>query len=122
MKTLFKGIVWLGVKTEKFDQLSDFYNRILELPLIHEAPGFKIFDLPNGDRIELFAADDKEHAHFTTGPVVGFQVDDIESARKALEEKGVKFVGPIQGKNSKWAHFWGPDGNIYEITNRKTNS
>lgn len=119
MKPLFKGLVWLGVKTEKFDELSNFYSNIVELPLVHEEPGFKVFDLPNGDRIEIFAPDDKEH-RFTTGPVVGFQVKDIEKAKKELEEKGIHFIGEIEGNSSKWAHFRGPDGNIYEMTNRLT--
>lgn len=120
MKPLFKGLVWLGVRTEKFDELSNFYANILELPLIHEEPGFKVFDLPNGDRIELFAAYDESKKHFKTGPVVGFQVDDIEKAKKELEKKGIHFIGGIEGKSSKWAHFIGPDENIYEITNRLT--
>ena len=117
MKALFKGLVWLGVKTEKFDELSNFYSTIIGLPLIHEEPGFNVFDLPNGDRIEIFAANDETH-NFTTGPVAGFQVENIEEAKKELEEKGIHFIGEIEGNSSKWAHFRGPDGNIYEITNR----
>ena len=57
MKTKFKGIVWLGVRTKKFDELVDFYQGKMGLEVIHEAPGFRALDLPNGDRIEIFSVD-----------------------------------------------------------------
>lgn len=118
MKTKLKGLVWLGVRTKKFEKLCDFYENKLRLPIIHDEPGFKVFDLPNGDRIEVFAENYKGKEHFTTGPVVGFAVDNVETARKELEKEGIKFIGPIQGNKTRWSHFYGPDGNIYEITNR----
>lgn len=121
MKTKFKGIVWLGVRTNKFDELVDFYQNKMGLPVAHEKPGFRALDLPNGDRIEIFSEDyksedDKDYAHFSTGPVAGFVVDDIEEAKRDMEAEGIEFVGPIgEGGNSKWAHFRGVDGNIYEL-------
>ena len=35
MKTKFKGIVWVGVRTKKFDQLVDFYQNKMGLPVVH---------------------------------------------------------------------------------------
>ncbi|HZA85533.1 MAG TPA: VOC family protein, partial [Acidimicrobiales bacterium] len=58
-----------------------------------------------------------DHRHFTTGPVVGFAVDDIESARAELEASGIDVLGPIQrGGGLAWLHFRGADGNIWELT------
>lgn len=119
MSIKFKGIFWLGVRTKKFKELSDFYERILELPVIHREKGFSAYDLPNGDRIEVFSEDYKTHTHFTTGPVAGFSVDNVKKVRTEMEKKGIEFIGSIQGNKSKWAHFKGPDGNIYEITAKK---
>ena len=121
MKTKFKGIVWLGVRTKKFDELLDFYQNKMGLPVIHEAPGFCALDLPSGDRIEIFSEDYKsddgnDYKHFSTGPVVGFLVDNIEEAKAEMEAEGIEFIGPVgEGRKSKWAHFRGVDGNTYEL-------
>lgn len=125
MKTKFKGIVWLGIRTKKFDALVDFYQNTMGLPVAHEAPGFKAFDLPSGDRIEIFSEsyeseDGNDYKHFSTGPVAGFLVDNIEEARAEMGAEGIEFIGSIgEGGDSKWAHFKGVDGNTYELKQLK---
>jgi len=61
---------------------------------------------------------DRTHEHFTTGPVAGFLVEDVEGARAELEKAGISFIGPVHryDEHSAWSHFVGPDGNVYEIT------
>ena len=56
--------------------------------------------------------------------IVGFKVlpKDVDIDLDKLEEKGIVFTGPIHGGRpggSSWSHFRGPDGNIYEIKQRK---
>ena len=125
MKTKFKGIVWLGVRTNKFDELLDFYQNKMGLPVAHEAPGFRALDLPNGDRIEIFSEeykseDGNDYKHFSNGPVAGFLVDDIGEAKREMESEGIEFIGLIgKGGSSKWAHFKGVDGNTYELKQLK---
>lgn len=110
-------IVYLGIKTEKFHELSRFFGSTLGLPQDHKEPGFETFLLPDGEKIEIYGTDEppEKHDFYTTGPVVGFEVDDIEEAKKELEQSGVEFLTQIQGNSSRWAHFRGPDGNVYEI-------
>jgi hypothetical protein len=58
-------------------------------------------------------------APISTGPVVGFLVDDVETARKRLEVEGMEFIGPVQTwepTGEAWSHFHAADGNVYEIT------
>ena len=125
MKTKFKGIVWLGVRTKKFDKLLDFYQNKMSLPVVHEASGFKALELPNGNRIALISEeykseDSNDYKHFSTGPVVGFLVENIEEAKAEMEAEGIEFIGPIgESDDSKWAHFRGVDGNTYELTQMK---
>lgn len=120
MKAKFKGIVWLGVRTKKFDELLYFYQNKMGLPVVHEEEGFRALDLPNGDRLEIFSEQYSGYDHFSTGPVAGFLVDNIEEARAEMEQEGIEFIGAIEeGKNSKWIHFHGVDGNTYELTERK---
>ncbi len=125
MKTKFKGIVWLGVRTKKFDELLDFYQNKMGLPVVHNTPGFRALDLPNGDRIEIFSEEYKDengndYQEFSTGPVAGFLVDNIDEAKSEMEAEGIKFIGVIgEGGSSKWAHFRGVDGNTYELKQMK---
>jgi hypothetical protein len=115
MKT--KGIIWLGTRTEHFDQMTDFCRDLLGLTQTFIEPGFAIFDMPNGDRFEVFGPQESTST-FMTHPVAGFLVDDIVAARTKMEAKGIEFIGPIEGDTDdyKWTHFRAPDGFVYELT------
>ncbi len=112
-----KGLSWVGIRTDKFDQMVSFFRDTLQIKSVIEEPGFIAFDLPNGDTVEIFADWYETHKHFTTGPVVGFDVEDIDETRALMEKNGIEFIGSTDGdsKVSRWAHFRGPDGNIYEL-------
>lgn len=111
------GIAWLGTRTGNFQQMVDFCQNILGLPQTSSEHEFSTFDMPNGDRFELFG-DGLPFNTFMTHPVAGFLVDDIVSARAEMEEKGIEFLGPIEGDTDdyKWTNFRAPDGFIYELT------
>ncbi len=95
------------------------FQRGLGLRLELRESGRAMFVFPNGDPVDVFDTGDERYAHFTTGPVVGFLVDDVESAREELEATGV-WVGPVQrGQGFVWAHFRGPDGTLYELQGRE---
>jgi len=68
--------------------------------------------IPSGPR--------SHNPHFTTGPVPGILVDDVDAATEELRAVDVPIVfGPIRGEgddDEAWVHFRAPDGNIYEIT------
>jgi catechol 2,3-dioxygenase-like lactoylglutathione lyase family enzyme len=112
-----KGLVWLGTRTSKFEQMLDFYQNVMGLDTFLKEPGFAILDMPNGDRLEIFGSD-SPHNPFMTHPVVGFLVDDIVAARAEMEAAGVNFMGPIRTGEAgyAWSHFLAPDGFVYELT------
>lgn len=112
-----KGIVWLGTRTNRFDQMTDFCRNLLGLQQRMLEPGFAVFELPNGDLFEVFSADQSMNT-FMEHPVAGFLVDDIVTARAEMEASGIKFLGPIEGDTDdyKWTHFRAPDGFVYELT------
>ena len=113
------GINWLGTRTPSYEGMVAFYRDVLGLELAHEEPGFAVFRCANGDLVEVFGADqDQQHAFFTTGPVAGFQVDDVDSAKRELEAAGIEFLGErgSTDEGHAWWHFRAPDGNVYEIT------
>jgi catechol 2,3-dioxygenase-like lactoylglutathione lyase family enzyme len=119
MDGLVKGLVWVGSRTEHYEEMVAFYRDALGLRLEHEEGEFALFRLPDGSKAEVFGPSDTEHTHFTRGPVAGFLVDDVENARRVLEEKGIEFIGPIhewEPTGEAWSHFRAPDGNVYEVT------
>jgi predicted enzyme related to lactoylglutathione lyase len=113
------GLSWMGIRVTELAAARSFMER---LGLQHERTEgeMSVFTAKNGDTVEMFGPGDEDHRHFDTGPVVGFQVEDIESARKALEAGGVELIGGIErGGGMAWAHFRGPEGFVYELTARE---
>ena len=112
-----KCIVWLGTRTDRFEEMTDFCRSLLGLSQRLLEPGFAVFEMPNGDLLEVFGSDQSMN-QFMSHPVAGFLVDDIEAARAELEAKGIEFIGPIHGDTDqyKWTHFRAPDGFVYELT------
>lgn len=112
-----KGIVWLGTRTERFEQMTDFCRNVFGISQRSIEPGFAVYELPNGDLFEVLGPD-SSYNEFMTHPVAGFLVDDIIAARAEMEAKGIEFLGRIEGdtEDYKWTHFRAPDGFIYELT------
>jgi predicted enzyme related to lactoylglutathione lyase len=114
------GLAWLGTRTAEFDGMVAFLEDVFKLTPAIDEPGFAVFRLGNGDTVEVFGADDEHHAFFTTGPVAGFEVDDVAAAQAEMEAAGIEFFGqPTASPDGyAWSHFRAPDGNVYEITSR----
>lgn len=114
------GLAWLGTRTAEFDGMVAFLKDVFGLTPAIDEPGFAVFRLANGDTVEVFGADDKYHRHFTTGPVAGFEVDDVAAAQAEMEAAGITFFGRPESAPDgyAWSHFRAPDGNVYELTSR----
>jgi predicted enzyme related to lactoylglutathione lyase len=114
-----RELTWVGTRTSNYDAMRTFLSEVIGLPIHHEQPDFANFELPNGDTIELLGPGDLESNHFTTGPVAGLFVDDIDEARAELEASGtVQFLGDTVKADDGWwwAHFTAPDGHIYGLS------
>ena len=115
-----KGISWVGVKTDEFVALGTFRKSVLGLPVLLDRPDFLVFRMPDGDQLELFGPSARHPpAQFASNRVVcGFLVDDLDSARRELEQAGIELLGGPE-RDSKtgyaWQHFRGPDGLVYEL-------
>ena len=114
-----KGLIWLGLRTTQFEEMVKFFRDVMGVQLIRDEPKLAGFQLTNDTLVELYRPEEEFHAFFTTGPVVAFQVDDVDAARATMEAAGIEFIGPIQraGKTS-WNHFRAPDGTVFEILSR----
>ena len=112
-----KGLVWLGTRTNEFDKTVDFFQNVMGFAPFHQGDDVVVLKLPGGEWLEVFGPNDTEHAHFDTGPVGEFLVDDVAASRQELESKGVAFIADTHSWGDyTWAHFKGPDDNIYGIT------
>ena len=110
-----RGIVWMGVQTERFDEMRSFMETLFGAPPPVTEPGFALWDLPTGDLVEIFEQGRKPT--FGAGPVVGFLVDDLDASRADLEAAGAEIVSSYGPNEDGYEaiHFRAPDGNIYEI-------
>ncbi len=53
---------------------------------------------------------------------VGFDVEDIEASRASLVEAGAEQISEIETATdgrSRWCYFRDPEGNVFEITERR---
>jgi predicted enzyme related to lactoylglutathione lyase len=112
-----RRLAWLGVRTDQLGATRTFFEKIFGMSAFAETPDFVAFRLPSGDVVELFSADDPEHAHFQTGPVAGFEVEDVQQSLSELRAAGLAVLTPIlRGKHGDaWIHVRAPDGNVYEL-------
>jgi catechol 2,3-dioxygenase-like lactoylglutathione lyase family enzyme len=113
------GVSWVGVKTDRFDEMATFFREVTGLEAIAERPDFTVFRLPDGDQLEIFGPQGPNPAEqFAHNQVVaGFLVDDIELATKELRDAGVEMIGDRgEGRDGyAWQHFRAPDGKVFEL-------
>jgi glyoxylase I family protein len=113
-----RALVWLGTRTARLDEMRTFWRNLLGSNPTVDTPERAVFVLPSGDRVEL--SKERDHRHFTSGPVAGFLVDDLAATITRLETLGAELLPPASADNSEvhWTHFRAPDGNVYEVTER----
>lgn len=113
-----RGVAWLGVRTDRYAEMTRFCRDVLGLTEVRKDGRFAIYDTSEGDGIELFGPGAPSGpGQFDTNKVVaGFLVDDLAAATRELLDAGVELLG---GRNdaarSSWQHFRAPDGNVYEL-------
>ncbi len=108
---------WVGTRTENFEPTVDFFKSVLGLHPDLDAPGFCVMKLPDGSKVEVFGPESEMNRHFTTGPVAGFLVDDVQAVADELRTRGIEILLVEKDqRGNAWVHFRAPDGNIYEFT------
>jgi catechol 2,3-dioxygenase-like lactoylglutathione lyase family enzyme len=110
-----KGIVWLGTRTARFDEMVAFTRDVLGLELKHAEDGLAVFELPDGETFEVFDEHHPGGGH-PDGVAGGFHVDDAEAAAVELRAAGLEVSEVGNAGPFRWAYFRAPDGNLYEVT------
>ncbi len=112
-----RALSWLGLVSADVERDRAFFVTALGMTCELETDTFAVLTADNGDVIELFKAADPAHAHFTTGPVPGLRVDDLEAAAARVAQAGAELIGAVHtgSRGNRWVHFRAPDGTIFEL-------
>jgi hypothetical protein len=110
------GVGFVGFRTDRFDEMVALFRDGIGLEIVHTAPGATWFRLGTDAQLHVYADTDPDHAFFTTGPVVGVRVDDVDATRLRLEASGVEMLAEVERtESSAWCHVRAPDGTVFEI-------
>ncbi|MDQ2673867.1 MAG: VOC family protein [Chloroflexota bacterium] len=110
------GVGFVGLRTHRFESMVALFRDRIGLAVVHEGPGATWFRLGTDAELHVYADTDPDHAFFTTGPVVGLRVADVDATRAALEADGMRMLTDVERTaSSAWCHFEAPDGTVLEI-------
>lgn len=114
--TSSSGIGFIGFRTDRFEEMVRLFRDLIGLAVVRQAPGATWFRLGTDAELHVYADTDPDHAFFTTGPVVGLRVDDVDATRAVMEAAGLEMLTEIERTDTAaWCHFRAPDGTVLEI-------
>jgi catechol 2,3-dioxygenase-like lactoylglutathione lyase family enzyme len=118
VKTL--RLAWLGIRTDDYEATLRLFRETLGLAVEFEEQDTVELSLPDSARVQLFARDHRYHEAFAGfGPVPLFEVDDLDEAERRLRDAGLQVGERDRDDAWEWFAFRGPDGNLYELAQRR---
>ena len=111
------GLVFVGTMSPARAAMATFARDVLGLvPADARGMDADLFDLPDGTAL---AVTDSEEA--PAGRTVGFLVRDLDAAVAELRAAGVPTDDEVSSnEQERYVHFWAPDGQLYELVERRT--
>ena len=114
--TSASGIGFIGFRTSRFEEMVALFRDHIGLEAVRERPGAAWFRLGTDAELHVYVDSDPDHAFFTTGPVVGLRVGDVDATRARLVEEGLEMLTEVERTEAAaWCHFRAPDGTVLEI-------
>jgi glyoxylase I family protein len=121
----------LGLPARNPLRLKDWYVNTLGAQLVFEngqTPPAFFLRLPGGLMLEIYQCE-SSLADTARNSLAGFrhlalQIDSLEAARAALEQKGVRFTEPVKpaGGGGRVLFFQDGEGNLLHLVERSTDS
>jgi catechol 2,3-dioxygenase-like lactoylglutathione lyase family enzyme len=116
-------VTFVGVKTERYDQMADFTRDVLGLAQRRRDDGWAVHRLGSEgqDFFEVFRPgqyDERMLPADAGALTIGLEVDDLVAARAELVAAGLEEVTDITWANKAgfgWLFFRAPDGNLYAL-------
>jgi catechol 2,3-dioxygenase-like lactoylglutathione lyase family enzyme len=102
---------------EDVERMSDFYQKVLGLPLVAIDRGRPHFDYGGGYLTILPGQPHKVHdSKQSRFPVIAFSVDDLHEVIHQLKSHDVEMPWGIEeDSDSRWVMFYDPGGNLIEV-------
>ncbi len=83
-----KGVAWLGIRTAEFEPTVALFRDVMGLEVTREERAVVGLQFPDGTEMGVRRPEDEFHSFFSSGPVVGFLLDDVDAARAQMEAAG----------------------------------
>ena len=115
-ESMVKGISWVGIGTDSFDETVAFFTDVLGLEIALIENPVAMLHAGSGNIVEIFGQGSTRGKTLNSPPVVAFEVDDVPAARERLVANGVELIGDIGTWNGfEWLYFRGPEGYIFSV-------
>lgn len=117
------GLGWAGVLTEDFEAALQFFADVLGLSLAYRDQEKELahFRFRSGQLLEIYGPSNRgrrEKYRWFDGPALGFEVGDIQLARKEMIARGARFISELESwEDDMWSLFLGPEDRVFEIQN-----
>ena len=117
---LVGGVDFVPVPTRDIERAADFYGNTLGLRRSVYMPERNFAEFETGNlTLSIIHAEKMGIEHHVSGNAIALHVDDVEAARRALEDKGVSFSGDtLDTSVCHMAFFSDPDGNALMLHHR----
>jgi hypothetical protein len=115
-KSAITGVRFVGMRGPQLAETAALFRDVIGATVARQTPDMIGFEFSDGTILELYGPYDQFHAFFTTGPVVGFRVENFAATKARMMAANIQFVGEAQhSEGISWQHFHCPDGTIAEI-------
>ena len=110
------GLIFAGTATDRREEMARFAADVLGLDAVPvNGASADMFDLPDGSTFAV--AGPRELGE--TSRTLGFLVADLDGAVAELRASGVAIDDPVGNERFRYAHFRAPDGELYELVERR---
>ena len=117
---LVSGVDFVSLPTHDLDAAVEFFGTTLELPCSVYRPDRNFAEFETGNlTLGVMNAEAMGLPHNVSTTVIALHVDDVATARRRLEERGVAFQGDTFDTGvCHMAFFADPDGNALMLHHR----
>ena len=114
------GVDFVPISTLDIEAAAEFYGETLGLPRAVYYPERNFAEFETGNlTLSLINGEAMGIGHHLNRNAIALHVDDVEAARRTLEERGVEFHGEILDTGvCRMAFFNDPDGNALMLHHR----
>jgi len=118
---MYNGIEHTAIATRDPERLAGWYERTLEMPIVHRYGGNVFVRASDGSMIEMIPSEGEAAGTSMRTPGIrhlAIKVDDFDRGVDDLRSKGVEIVDFVEAGPNRLAFFLDPEGNILHLIHR----